>query len=262
MNPASAFKLMRAYRGVYRQTARGYDWDDPLNYLDPSVHQSLLSLGEALAKNKWWTIADVRMASYDDKDYDFIVYTDASASGWGAIAQNTHTGAVTTYQQQWVHDLHPNTRVTATKSLQFNKKHSAHAEPRGAHIALQQLVKEGLPNGSKVAIVTDHFPIAHAQKRLNGYGGIGRGYALNKPYEYSYDLLYHRKIQVVFFYLTGRCNPADELSRNFGENTSPKEILVHRVNDMGLPPLSHTRSPLCDEAETGAFQPAKTRILN
>lgn len=262
INPASAFKLMRAYRGVYRQTARGYDWDDPLNYLDSTVHQSLLTLGHELAENKWWTIADERMASYDDKDYDFIVYTDASASGWGAIAQSTHTGTVTTYQQQWVHDLYPATKVVLTKGLHFNKKHSAHAEPRGAHIALQQLVKEGLPNGSKVAIVTDHFPIAHAQKRLNGYGGIGRGYALNKLYEYSYDLLYHRKIQVVFFYLAGRCNPADNLSRNFGECTSSKEILVKRVNDMGLPPLSHTRSPLCDEAETGDFQPAKARILN
>jgi len=106
----------------------------------------------------------------------------------------------------------------------FNKKHSAHAEPRGAHIALRQLVKEGLRDGSKVAIVTDHFPIARAQKSLNGYGGIGRGYALNKLYEYSYDLLYHRKIQMVFFYLTGRCNLAVELSRNFGVYTSAKAI--------------------------------------
>lgn len=262
MNPASAFKLMRAYRGVYRQTARGYDWDDPLNYLDPSVHQSLLSLGGALAENIWWTIADVRMASYNDKDYDVIVYTDASASGWGAIAQSTSTGKVTTYQQQWVHNLHPDTKVVSTTNLHFNKKHSAHAEPRGAHIALRQLVKEGLPDGSKVAIVTDHFPIAHAQKRLNGYGGIGRGYALNKLYEYSYDLLYKRKIQVVFFYLTGRCNPADELSRNFGVKAAAWEIVRHQVGDMGLPPLSHTRSPLCDEAETRQFQPSKNFKLN
>lgn len=262
LNPASAFKLLRAYRGVYRQTSRGYDWDDPLNYLDPSVHRSLLNLGEQLVRNKWWSIADIRIASYNDRDYDVIMYTDASASGWGAIAQKTQTGAVTTYQQQWVHDMHPGTKPIPTTTTQFNKKHSAHAEPRGVHIALQQLVKEGLPNGSKVAIVTDHFPIAHAQKRLNGYGGIGRGYALNKLYEYSYDLLYHRKIQVVFFYLTGRCNPADNLSRNFGENSNTKEIRSQCVNDMGLPPLIQTRSPLCDEAETGEFQPAKAARIN
>eukprot|EP00796_Vickermania_ingenoplastis_P007805 gene7805-biopygen5234 len=109
--------------------------------------------------------------------------------------------------------------MTAKRSHHFSAKYSAHAEPRAVHILLQQLVKEGLPDGAKVAVVTDHFPIAHAQKRLNGYGGIGRGYALNRLYEYTYDLLFTRKINVVFFYLTGRLNPADQLSRKFGVNT-------------------------------------------
>lgn len=45
---------------------------------------------------------------------------------------------------------------------------SADADPHGDHINLSQQVIEGLPYGSKVAIVTDHFPIAHAQNSLNG----------------------------------------------------------------------------------------------
>eukprot|EP00796_Vickermania_ingenoplastis_P000933 gene933-biopygen773 len=150
--------------------------------------------------------------------------------------------------------------MTAKRSHHFSAKYSAHAEPRAVHILLQQLVKEGLPDGAKVAVVTDHFPIAHAQKRLNGYGGIGRGYALNRLYEYTYDLLFTRKINVVFFYLTGRLNPADQLSRNFGVNT--KEIVIKAADDMGLPPLKGTRSPLCDEYVFGdVTRPKPSRDL-
>eukprot|EP00796_Vickermania_ingenoplastis_P006772 gene6773-biopygen4609 len=84
----------------------------------------------------------------------------------------------------------------------------------------------------KIAVVTDHFPIVHAQKKLTGFGGIVRGYSLNKLYEY--DLLFTRNIQVVVFNLTGKLNPADQISRNFGVHT--QAIIVKDADDMGLPP--------------------------
>eukprot|EP00796_Vickermania_ingenoplastis_P001346 gene1346-biopygen1082 len=261
INPATAFKLLRAYRGVYRQVTRGHDWDEPMIYLDPGVRNNLHELGNALCRNDWWTIADIRRPTYEDTEYDYICYTDASAAGWGAVVQQPSKRAVTTYQQKWIPSFHlEDARMTAKRSHHFSAKYSAHAEPRAVHILLQQLVKEGLPDGAKVAVVTDHFPIAHAQKRLNGYGGIGRGYALNRLYEYTYDLLFTRKINVVFFYLTGRLNPADQLSRNFGVNT--KEIVIKAADDMGLPPLKGTRSPLCDEYVFGdVTRPKPSRDL-
>lgn len=262
INPASAFRLLRTYRGIYRQATTVFNWDDPLPFLDPEVRKNLLSIGTTLCTNEWWTIADERKPTYNDHDYDFICYTDASAAGWGAIVQDTRQKIIKTYQQKWIPDFHAEEQQRTSTQPRFNARHSAHAEPRAVHILLKQLIKAGLPDGSKVAVVTDHFPIAHAQKRLNGYGGIGRGYALNKLFEYSYDLLFQRKIQIIYFYLTGKLNPADQLSRHFGGTITDFRIIVKDADDMGLPPLCGARSPLCDEFETGIFQHAKTTREN
>jgi len=245
LNPAKAFRLLRAYRGIYRQVTRGHGWDDPLAYLESNVHQELLDIGSRLVANDWWTIAEERRPTYDDLAYDVICYTDASAAGWGAIVQETEQRSVTTYQQRWINEL-SSPQLPNIHKVAFNAKHSAHAEPRAVHVLLQQLVKEGLRDGARIAVVTDHFPIVHAQKHLNGFGGIGRGYALNKLYEYTYDLLFNRNIQVFYFYLAGRCNPADEVSRRFGD-VNDFRIVVRQADDMGVPSLQGTRSNICDE---------------
>lgn len=257
MNPAKAFHLLRAYRGVYHSATVLLEWDAPLAYMESRVRQELDSIGNELCENKWWRIAEERHPTYNEHDYDYVVFTDASAAGWGAVVQNVKTLVVKTYQQRWIADMLPlrGASPTGSTKLKFNARHSAHAEPRGAQLILQQLVKEGLQADAKVAFVTDHYPIAHAQKQLNGYGGIGRGYALNKLYEYTYDLLYKHNIQVSFFYLMGRLNPADELSRHFGGAPNDRNITVRRADDIGLPPLKDTRSPLCDETEFGRVRP-------
>eukprot|EP00796_Vickermania_ingenoplastis_P000937 gene937-biopygen778 len=247
LNPASAFKLLRAYRGVYRNVERGQDWDAPMEYLETGVRRDMQQLGREICVNKWWTIAEVRRPTYEDHDYGLICYTDASAAGWGAIVQSPEERWVRTYQQKWIPDFVPGAQAPdhVKRSKHFSAKFSAHAEPRAVHILLKQLVKDGVPDGTQIAVVTDHFPIVHAQKKLTGFGGIGRGYSLNKLYEYTYDLLFKRNIQVVFFYLTGKLNPADQISRNFGVHTHA--IVVKDADDMGLPPLKGTRSSLCDE---------------
>lgn len=261
INPAKAFRLLQAYRGVYQMATTALDWDTPLPYLHSKVKENLDEIGEELCKNEWWTIAEIRRPTYNDLEYDIICYTDASAAGWGAIVQCVKEKKVKTYQQKWIPNIHLADIGAPGSTLDhFNAKHSAHAEPRAVHTLLKQLVKEGICDNAKIAIVTDHFPIAHAQKRLNGYGGIGRGYALNTLFEYTYDLLYKRNIQVVYFYLTGRLNPADELSRHFGGTVRSRNIIVKDADDMGLPPLLGTRSPLCDEYLTGHTRPEKETI--
>eukprot|EP00796_Vickermania_ingenoplastis_P005109 gene5110-biopygen10096 len=218
-----------------------------MEYLETGVRRDMQQLGREICVNKWWTIAEVRRPTYEDHDYGLICYTDASAAGWGAIVQSPEGRWVRTYQQKWIPDFVPGAQAPdhVKRSKHFSAKFSAHAEPRAVHILLKQLVKDGVPDGTQIAVVTDHFPIVHAQKKLTGFGGIGRGYSLNKLYEYTYDLLFKRNIQVVFFYLTGKLNPADQISRNFGVHTHA--IVVKDADDMGLPPLKGTRSSLCDE---------------
>ncbi|KAH9600834.1 hypothetical protein LSM04_007959 [Trypanosoma melophagium] len=82
----------------------------------------------------------------------------------------------------------------------FRARHSAHAKPRAVQALLLLLHKEGtLRPGMRIAVVTDHYAIAAAQKRLNGFGGIGRGFSLNKLFETTYNLWYDYDIEVIFY---------------------------------------------------------------
>lgn len=132
LNPAKAFRLLRAYWAMYRQITRGYQWDDLLAYLDPLVHQELLSIGHDLCENEWWKIAAVRRLTYQDTDCNLICYSDASAAGWSAIVYNTLTGRAKAYQQRWIHDIHVDSTIRTPEEnrLRFNAKLSAHAEPK------------------------------------------------------------------------------------------------------------------------------------
>jgi len=64
--------------------------------------------------------------------------------------------------------------------------------------------------------MADHSVIVHALRKENGYGGIGRGFALNKLYTLTYKLLYEQKVKVYFFYIAGPLNPADSVAKLWG----------------------------------------------
>lgn len=74
-------------------------------------------------------------------------------------------------------------------------------------------------------IVTDHKAIVYAQQKLNGFGGIGRGYSLNHLYEFVHELRHTHNIDVTFSYIAGPSNPADSLSRNFGVDAGDSNVL-------------------------------------
>lgn len=266
LNPARAYQLLRAYRGIYRLVTRGRDWDEELEVLNPAVRSNMDSIGAQLIKNEWCTIAPERTPTYNDCDYSAVVCTDASAAGWGAIVTRPGAGDQTaTYQQRWVNDIHPTERRTTAQMDEdndshdagfFNPHHSAHAEPRGAQLALRALLREGVADGARIALITDHEPIVIAQRKLNGYGGIGRGYALNRLYEYVHDLWHTRGIEVTFFYLSGLLNPADTISRNFGEGPGdgdPRRAVRRPAPGMALPALKSTTCPLCAETLRGTM---------
>jgi len=113
-------------------------------------------------------------------------------------------------------------------------------------VTLRQLLREKISDGSRVALVTDHDAIVHAQRRANGFGGIGRGYSLNKLYELTHDLRHHRGIEVTFFYIEGHVNPADSLSRHFGEDSADGTIVCKPAPTTRLPSLENTFSPVVE----------------
>lgn len=145
---------MRVYRAVCRKVAEGEYWDSKIKFIDPSVHQAIQQIINQLTVNKWYEIEEPRHLSYDDADYDYIIYTDASIAGWGAIVKDVHNKSTCTYQRRWVNTL--DVDISKNYSLavkqvkkkygdedhmwtpygKFTAKYSAHAEPRAAKLIL------------------------------------------------------------------------------------------------------------------------------
>ncbi|KPA78444.1 hypothetical protein ABB37_06071 [Leptomonas pyrrhocoris] len=98
---------------------------------------------------------------------------------------------------------------------------------------------------SRVATVTDHYPIAFAQRGENGFRGIGRGQYLNHLYALTNDLFFNRDITVVFFYILGSLNPADSLCRNFGDDVDDGRVVARVAEGRPILRLMNTSCPLC-----------------
>ncbi|KAK7199135.1 hypothetical protein NESM_000883100 [Novymonas esmeraldas] len=131
----------------------------------------------------------------------------------------------------------------------FNPRFSANAEPHAAHLFLRFVLSQarGATGIRRVALVTDHYPIVLAQRAENGFRGIGRGYFLNGLYAYTNELFHAHGIRVVFFFLDGASNPADVVSRNFGEEVGDGAIAVRSAEGMALPRLWSTACPICEK---------------
>lgn len=79
------------------------------------------------------------------------------------------------------------------------------------------------------------------------FGAIGRGYTLNKRFEYVHDLLFQHGMQVTFFHLSGKVNPADTISRTFGDNADHGGVFVFPAPNTQIPLLCSTYSPVCEK---------------
>ncbi|KAK7199242.1 hypothetical protein NESM_000894700 [Novymonas esmeraldas] len=264
LNPAYLFPLMRMYRALFRMVARGKSWEDHVTYISTSIRSTLQHFALLLLANPLCRIPEPIQATYDDEDYDIVVFTDASARGWGAVAR-WRGGQTQSFQQRWVHDLQVRGVPSGTgTTVPFNARFSANAEPHAALLFLQLVLARGAVRGMRIAVVTDHYPIALAQRGENGFRGIGRGYYLNNLYTFTNDLFHRQGVRVVFFYIDGACNPADRLSRNFGEDVSDGEVAVREAADMVLPRLINTACPVCEKqgqhASMGSVFPGYARL--
>jgi hypothetical protein len=251
INAAVAFHLLRAYRGVGKQIALGKSWDDPMPFISSRAQAELRGLLAVLCKNELAEIRPPKMTSYADETYDNIIFIDASRHGWGALRRTRSAAWI--YQQHWENslggDIEYHGGSNADKPLTLHFAHSAHAEPT----AIIRLLKHIAPHGDhkslgRTAIVTDHYAIVQAQIKENGFGGIGRGAALNALFAAT------NESDISFFYVPGPCNPADYASRNFPISLSPSESNYphHRIHEscveIALPLLRETFSPLCEHS--------------
>ncbi|CAD2222527.1 hypothetical protein, conserved [Angomonas deanei] len=246
-NPARLYPLLKVYRAVYYAVSAGKDWDDAIPFLSPHIQECLHELSSELLDNEFAPIAKHNPVTYEDGDKDFIIFTDASGGGWGAIiADQRHPRAVfTTIRQRWNQELlyagPPQTRLEPHVPEIFFKRYSAHAEPRAIIETILYLKStDRLIPGLTYAFVTDHQAIVLAQRKTNGFGGVGRGSTLNKLYRLVYDLLATDDIKIFFYYVAGPENPADNASRNFGDMAAVESI----QGATDVPSLRQTYCPL------------------
>lgn len=263
LNPSMAFYALRVYRAVYSKIHQAEDWDERLRELVPLARESFEGTIRALLSNPWYTIPAPARPTYMDEDYDLIVYTDACYEGWGAIIQE-RGGEPYTLRQKWVNEVgeqaYPRRSLTsATKSLdhagaskeKFQARHSAHSEPRAVWTLLKYLGLSKDARPMKIAIATDHQAIVEAQRKENGFGGIGRGFELEGLYNLVNELFHTHDVKITFFYVRGELNPADPISRDF---TGVKDgNIVRRPTDARLPSLRNTYCPLCEEQQCEGF---------
>eukprot|EP00331_Platyophrya_macrostoma_P002314 CAMPEP_0176411614 /NCGR_PEP_ID=MMETSP0127-20121128/3699_1 /TAXON_ID=938130 /ORGANISM="Platyophrya macrostoma, Strain WH" /LENGTH=536 /DNA_ID=CAMNT_0017791219 /DNA_START=387 /DNA_END=1997 /DNA_ORIENTATION=+ len=250
LSPSSAFFMLRLYRGIsVRVSQEGGDWDKSMSYVCPAAMNEIKTVSNILLQNKTSPIPVVPMFSYDDDAYDIVLFTDASAGGWGAVRKDKGTLGNTIYQQKWTNILKGEVRkIERTKGnddaspTYFTTHHSAHAEPWAIKTLLSYLLRTE-PNikHKRIAVITDHQAIVFSQKKDNLYGGIGKGFALN-----SLFMIANLFPSISFFYIAGENNPADVFSRTFDPDMREGQIKVSH-SATTLPLLKNTYCPVVEQ---------------
>ncbi|PHR97648.1 MAG: hypothetical protein COA68_12310 [Oceanobacter sp.] len=240
INAARFFGLFKAYRGIAQSLAKdNHDWDDEIPFVATAAREEIAKVTDILVANQPVVIPERRLFTYDDGAFDDIIFIDASVTGWGAIHRHGKVDAQAfIYQRKWQQQLSNIALKPGDVGRHFYAKFSAHAEPTGVRELVEHLERKGRL-GRRVAVVTDHFAIVQAQARENGYGGVGKGYALNSLFRAT------NEHDILFFYIAGHKNPSDYISRNF---TFEGGEIVETRADVALPRLIETYCPIIELA--------------
>jgi hypothetical protein len=225
--------LIRSYSLLVRRgMAKGNGWDEPLEYIAPSLLRNISDITTKLMTNDPVPLPVLVEPGKTSGDYDLVAMIDASKTGWAAYLHNTKGGTVHSVRQNW------------TEGLQY----SAHAEPKAVSRLLEWLHRNlrlfGLPASAsdnsqvRLAIVTDHDAIVNGQRRwYSRNGGFSSAYELNQCYVDAYR---EEGWRVEFFAVQGTANIADALSR---DTSRPTYTIVLEEADVVFPALSCFRHP-------------------
>ncbi len=255
ISPARFWSLFAAHRSVCKE-ASIVGWDTPTQYIAPTIRREVIELIDQCSSRDYKVIPRPRhMATYDDTAYDLIIHSDASAEGWGAYI--LWRDRIFTIQRRWGSTLRSDAGPMADDLRRiFNPRASPDSEPSAIKFILRALPRfehEMLQEGIRIASVTDHHAIPSAQRKINGFGGIGHGRFLNDLFRETEALDRKFQIQIDHFFVEGVLNAADPLSRNLGEDCN--EIVWREVTNtirQQLPQLKSLYCPLIHEDEIRA----------
>ena len=151
----------------------------------PGVRIELLEWAKIAAAN-----VPVAVWLEDSSEPDFTIYTDASASGWGAVSISKN-GSVLQLSEPW-----------SQKDLAaYDLQSSVQAEPLAVVYAVQALVPA---HAKEVVIYTDHLPFVFAFQSTFGHAW---------SYSMAVQYLMSRCTRFQVRFVQGETNPADVLSR-------------------------------------------------
>ena len=145
---------------------------------------------------------------------DFILVTDASAWGWGAILLDMNTGEMHTWNEPW-------------EARWVGARMSAWSEPE----AIARALGKFFPNGTKkaVAVLTDSLTAVGAFSK-----GRSKSFAVNRALMAVQEIF--PQFNASWWHIAGTSNPTDGISRGL-EMGDVKETTaqIRRLVEMGFP---------------------------
>ena len=251
VRPSAYWRFFSAHRAICSEATQTHaGWDAPITYIADSVLEQIRELVKKCASRSFLQIPQARpLPTYDDQQYDIIVWTDASKLGWASIWHFQISGKIFIMQRPWTDQLA--TAASSEEEHRFRNGMSAHSEPACIFHSIKSALRlhpewfDLRPRGERlrIAMVTDHYPIPQAQRKPSGYAGIGRGRYLNDLYVVT-DQMEEKFLWLIdYFYVQGKLNPADPYSRYF-EKQIGKDVRIWQHTTISLPSLSATFCPI------------------
>jgi hypothetical protein len=225
--------MWRAHSAISSAAADENNWDAPVTLMPPVVDE-IMNMTRHLMQNDPIIISPAsKSPSTENNDYEALIYVDASSSGYGAYVA-LRGGTIFQVQGGWSGVV----------------KHSAHAEPRAARTVLNWLNRTH-PGIRHVAVITDHLPMASAQRRWHNHNsGFSSAWPLNDFFATLYSGAYPHDRREVYF-VSGEQNIADALSRS---NRIGDGLRAAVVSNIALDGLSCFWHPYANAPERPAWQ--------
>lgn len=209
------WEVLRLFSRLSQQAG---SWEAQFS-VTPAVLNALTPLYAILAANKPVVPFCPPLPSVDSDDYEAVAIVDASGTGYGAFVR-LRCGRTFEIRGGWYGHL----------------QHSAWAEPIGG-LKIVEWLRERLPAGARIALVTDHSAMCYGQQRpVSGNGGFSLAYHLNA----FFQALYAFSPAAAVFFVEGVRNVADAPSRATRLG-SPQ--LVMELYDFTFPPLADFHHP-------------------
>lgn len=171
----------------------GDDWDCLAGDMPPLAREQLLAWLGFLVANKPVPIL------VEEEEPRFVVITDASGEGWGAISVDTATGSLMEFSFPW-------TGLDVPRA-----QSSVWAEPEAIFLAVCRISTPG----DAVLVLTDHQPAEFADA-----SGYAKSWSLNQLVLRMQRL---PGVRVTIRHIPGKGNPADGLSRTIGSSLTGEE---------------------------------------